>query len=603
MINGADLLAALPVAVYMTDADGHIIYYNDAAAELWGQRPEIGSSKFSGAWRLYLPDGRELAYDESPTAIALREKRTVRDIQIITERPDGTRVLVLPYPTLLRDEAGEVTGTVNLMVDISDRNNAKIDLERLAAIVSSSDDAIISKTLEGRITSWNSGATRIFGYEASEMVGRPILTIVPPELHHEEATILSRLRRGERIDHFDTVRVAKDGRLVEISLTVSPLRDALGRVVGASKVARDVTERKRSEDLQRLLFEELNHRVKNTLATIQAIASQSLRRSPGPEQFVTSFNGRVQALGRAHDLLVRGKMQGTDVEKLVQEQVVLGPSEGTRVSLSGPFVKLDSRVAVQLALVLHELATNARKYGALSVPGGLLSIRWRLHTGPGRQLVLDWKESGVGGVRAPTSRGFGTTLIERSFEANGGQAVIRYGGDGLVCEMRLPLPEIEESAANRILHGMSKDVASVSGASRLTDIRGKRVLLVEDEPLIAMEVESQLLQAGCEVVGPAATVERAKALIAEATFDTALIDANLDGNPVDEIAAALTQKGIPFAFATGYGRDALPLPFRDGHLLSKPFDPEQVIAMVQKLLSQRRSPATVVPLSSHAASF
>src|SRR5262249_38834020 len=143
-------------------------------------------------------------------------------------------------------------------------------------IVASSDDAIISKRLDGTITSWNAGATRIFGYEAEEIIGRPITTIIPPELLSEEKEIIARLRRGERIGHYETVRVAKDGHRIDISLTVSPLRDRLGNVIGASKVARDISERKQAEKLQRLLVDELNHRVKNTLATIQAIASQSL---------------------------------------------------------------------------------------------------------------------------------------------------------------------------------------------------------------------------------------------------------------------------------------------------------------------------------------
>ena len=148
---------------------------------------------------------------------------------------------------------------------------------RLASIVESSDDAIISKDLDGTVTSWNVGASRIFGYYADEMIGQPITRIIPPELHNEEEEILARLKRGERIEHYETTRVAKDGSRLDISLTISPLRDKHGVVVGASKVARDVTERKRAEKLQRLLIDELNHRVKNTLAMIQAISSQSLR--------------------------------------------------------------------------------------------------------------------------------------------------------------------------------------------------------------------------------------------------------------------------------------------------------------------------------------
>src|SRR5262249_40145183 len=160
------------------------------------------------------------------------------------------------------------------------------------------DDAIVSKTLDGYITSWNTGATRIFGYEAEEMLGQSIKRIIPAELHGEEEQILAKLRRGERIEHFDTIRIAKDGRRIDISLTVSPVRDRTGRLIGASKVARDVTERKQAEKLQALLVGELNHRVKNTLATVQAIANQTVRMVKSPAEFATSFNGRLQALAR-----------------------------------------------------------------------------------------------------------------------------------------------------------------------------------------------------------------------------------------------------------------------------------------------------------------
>src|SRR5262249_22431456 len=152
-----------------------------------------------------------------------------------------------PYPTPLRDASGRLVGAINLLMDVAEQHDAELESARLAAIIVSSDDAIISKTIDGRITSWNAGATRIFGYEASEMIGESILRIIPPELHGEEREILARLQRGERIDHYGTVRVAKDGRRVDISLTVSPLRDRSGKVVGASKVGRDITDRKRAE--------------------------------------------------------------------------------------------------------------------------------------------------------------------------------------------------------------------------------------------------------------------------------------------------------------------------------------------------------------------
>ena len=370
MADPTDLLELLPAAVYTTDAQGLITFYNQAAAELWGHRPEIGTAQWCGSWRLYWPDGRPMAHDECPMAVTLREGRPVRGAEAIAERPDGTRVRFASYPTPLTDAAGRVTGAINLLVDITEQSRTELESAKLAAIVTASDDAVISKTIDGRITSWNAAATRLLGYEANEIIGQPILRIIPPELHDEEKDIIARLQRGEYIEHYETVRIAKDGRRVDLSLSLSPLRDKFGRVVGAAKIARDITERKRTEALQQLLLEELNHRVKNTLAIIQAMANQSLRHAKSPSDFVSGFSGRVQALARAHDVLTQTKLQGADVLQLVRDQVLLGGAGDIRVDCRGPAVMLDAQTAVHLALVLHELATNARKYGALSAPWG-----------------------------------------------------------------------------------------------------------------------------------------------------------------------------------------------------------------------------------------
>lgn len=596
MISETPVLDALPVALYVTDAEGRITFYNDAAAEFWGHRPELGTAQWCGSWRLFWPDGRPMRHDECPMAVALKEGRTVLGTEAIAERPDGTKVPFAPYPTPLKDNSGRVIGAVNLLVDISARKEAELAGLRLAAIVSSSDDAIVSKTLEGTVTSWNVGATRIFGYEPDEMIGRSIKRIVPPELQSEEDEILAKLGRGERVEHFDTVRVAKDGRRIAVSLTISPIRDGSGRIVGASKIARDITERRRGEELQRLLFDELNHRVKNTLASIQAIASQSMRKATRPKDFVSSFNGRVQALARAHDLLVQGKMRGITLNGLISEQVVLGSADGMRVSYSGPDLTLESRVAIQLALVLHELATNARKYGALSIPSGQLSIGWKLNTGAGRELAITWTESGVPNVKAPRTRGFGSTLIERSIEANQGAMAIHYGNDGIICEIRLPLREESfESDISDAATGWQRLEANAPEKPS-AGLNGKRVLLVEDEPLVAMEMESELTSLGLEVIGPAMNIEKAKRMIAENAVDIALVDANLGGRSAEEIAACLTRRGIPFAFATGYGREGLPEQFRNAALLAKPFDLGRLMEIVSDLLSRREGSSRVVSM-------
>src|SRR5262249_55096027 len=214
------VLDALPAAVYTTDAAGRVTYYNEAAAELTGRHPELGKDEWCVSWRLYWPDGQPMPHDQCPMAMALKQNRAVRGIEGILERPDGSRIPFRPYPTPLHDGAGRLVGAVNLLVDLSERKAAERTGAYLAAIIDSSDDAIVSKDLNGIITSWNRGAEAIFGYTGEEVIGRPIALLFPPERLHEEDSILERLRRGERVDHFETVRRRKDGRSIDVSVTI-----------------------------------------------------------------------------------------------------------------------------------------------------------------------------------------------------------------------------------------------------------------------------------------------------------------------------------------------------------------------------------------------
>jgi PAS domain S-box-containing protein len=251
------ILDGLPAAVYTTDAAGRITYYNQAAAELAGRQPEIGKDEWCVTWRLYNRDGTPLPHEQCPMAIALKEDRTVRGEEAILERPDGTRIPFLPYPTPLHDSSGALIGAVNMLVEIGERKAADEARAYLAALVESSDDAIVSKNLEGIVTSWNRGAETMFGYRADEMIGRPISTIFPPDRLAEEDDILARLRRGEKVDHFETVRQRKDGSHIDVSVTISVVRDDRRRIIGASKIARDITDRKRAEVMLRDLNENL----------------------------------------------------------------------------------------------------------------------------------------------------------------------------------------------------------------------------------------------------------------------------------------------------------------------------------------------------------
>ncbi len=242
-----ELVRALPTAAYMCDARGCITIYNEAAVNLWGRNPELGREFWCGSYKIFNPDGSPLALDRCPMAVALREARSVRGQEIIIERPDGTRRDVLPHPEPIRDTAGNVVGIVNMLVDITEQKQASAAMRQLAAIVESSDDAIIARDLDGIITAWNHGAERLYGYTAAEIVGQSVTLLIPADRIAEEPAILNHIRHDERIEVYETVRRRRDGTLIDVSLMVSPIKDAAGRIIGASKIARDITARKHAE--------------------------------------------------------------------------------------------------------------------------------------------------------------------------------------------------------------------------------------------------------------------------------------------------------------------------------------------------------------------
>ncbi len=319
----------------------------------------------------------------------------------------------------------------------------------LAEIVASSDDAIASKTLEGIVTSWNGAAERLFGYAAEEMIGRPIAVLAAPGREDEMPAILARVRRGERVDHLETVRRRKDGSLVEVALTVSPVRDGRGRIVGASKIVRDIGPRRAVEERQRLLLGELQHRVKNLLALVQALARQTEAEGRSGESYRDAFLGRLGTLVRAHQLAFDPDAAATLGElvagTLAPYHAAAGPA---RLAVEdGPAVVLARGQVTPMCLILHELATNAVKHGALSVPAGQVRVGWQSSQdtsgGGGRRLRLRWTEQGGPEVRPPPPaghRGFGTRLV--AFAAAHelpGQAELTCAPEGLRAEIVFPL--------------------------------------------------------------------------------------------------------------------------------------------------------------------
>ncbi|HSZ64256.1 MAG TPA: PAS domain S-box protein [Terriglobales bacterium] len=266
------MIDALPAAIYTTDAEGWLTHFNPAAVKFSGRVPELGTDRWCISWKILQADGTPLPHEKCPMAVALQEGRIIEGAECIAERPDGTQIWFTPHPRPLRDASGKIVGGINMLVDITHQKQAERANSLLAAIVGSSDDAIISKNFDGIITSWNKSAERIFGYTADEAIGKSIMLLIPEGCRGEEEQIIARLRRGERVDHFETTRVRKDGSTLDVSLTISPVRDGSGRVVGASKVARDITERKLAERALRNSEESFRAIVETTPECVKLVA-------------------------------------------------------------------------------------------------------------------------------------------------------------------------------------------------------------------------------------------------------------------------------------------------------------------------------------------
>lgn len=333
--------------------------------------------------------------------------------------------------------------------DITDQKRAEEAQAHLAAIVAHSSEAIVSKALDGTIKSWNKGAERIFGYSADEIIGKSIRLLIPPEREHEEEEIIARISRSEQVNNYETVRIRRDGRKVDVSVNISPIFDTAGRIVGASKIAHDISDRKLAEAREKLLVGEVNHRAKNMLTLVQVIARQSAAKNP--DTFVQRFEERILALSAAHDTLVKNYWQNVPLEELVQSQLGhFQDSFGSRVSFSGPPLNINAPAAQALGMALHELATNAAKYGALSNDHGTVKIIWKFEKSEasGQSFAMDWIEQGGPEIEKPTRSGFGSTVIDRILKTSlAGEVALNWFPTGLVCQITCPADKVFDSEA------------------------------------------------------------------------------------------------------------------------------------------------------------
>ncbi len=463
--DDARLLDALPIGVYLCDAEGRLLRWNPAAEALWGRRPVAGDAaeQFCGSFRLFDLSGAPILRTECAMAVALATGRSFRDERVVIERPDGSRLTAEATIDLLRDDDGQVVGAVNTFRearrlaeaerpggDLDGRAQDDLALQRLASIVESSDDAILSKDVNGVITSWNRGAERLFGYSEAEAVGRPVTMLIPEDRQDEEPHILGRIRRGERIDHYETVRRRKDGQLVDISLSVSPIADSSGRIVGASKIARDISDRRRADEQRELLLREMEHRVKNLFALAGGLVSLSARDAETVAELEADLKERFRALANAHDLALPGAARhrfgrGATLGALIASIFEPYLDEGDeRLTVIGGEIGLRGGAVPNFALLLHEFATNAVKYGALAFPEGRLRIECRETEG---RFEMVWREDGVeGGAVKPTEEGFGSRLARAMIGgALNGAFHREFDGQGMVMRLLIPLERLVET--------------------------------------------------------------------------------------------------------------------------------------------------------------
>ncbi|WP_343715073.1 CheR family methyltransferase [Inquilinus sp.] len=373
-----------------------------------------------------------------------RVLRTLTRLEQEVALADGSAsyiMRILPY----RSVDNVINGVVITFIDITERKRSEEAFARLAAIIDNSQEAIIGMAPDGTITSWNAGAERMYGYSAEEAIGRALSFLSVANRSSELRQILDRLKRQPAQQSVvETERLTKDGRRIFVSYTASPIRDTAGKLVPVAVVERDTTERRQAEERQQLLLAELNHRVKNTLASVLSIAGRTRQSSASLEEFSQSFEGRVQSLASAHELLAENVWSGADLRQTLLRELQPYHEGKDPPVLTGGEVFLPARAALIFAMAFHELATNASKYGALSAPGGAVKVGWRVVKSAATPFLrIEWTERGGPKTAEPTREGFGLSFVKRSiaYELHG-NAELTFKPAGLQCRIEVPMTEL-----------------------------------------------------------------------------------------------------------------------------------------------------------------
>jgi PAS domain S-box-containing protein len=417
---------------------------------------------------------------------------------------------------------------------------------------------------------WDEGQHRIFGVEPGSFTVTPehVRTLLHPEDWESFSSAMERMfKEGGAYETEFRVR-RPNGEIRWCAGTAAASVDAQNRVVRISGVTADITDRKKAEERQALLAREVDHRAKNALALVQAIVRMT--KASSIEAYITAVEGRIKALSRVHTVLSQSRWEGADLTGLVAEELApYRTNDLDKVQASGPDILLQPAAAQTLALVLHELVTNAAKYGALSTASGKVKLAW---TSDGRMLGFTWTENGGPSTSKPATLGFGTRIVLASIERQlGGRVTFDWLPQGLSCTFAVPLGDQKEAAERYGTAQRAVDKDSGAADPRIT-ITGNRVMIVEDEALVAMVVTESITALGCSVVGPFSRCSDAIAAIEADEVDAAILDVNLDGEMVYPLAEMLQDRGVPFIFVTGYGAESIDRRFTHIPVIQKPVE-------------------------------
>jgi PAS domain S-box-containing protein len=430
-------------------------------------------------------------------------------------------------------------------------------------------------------TVWDQGQCEIFGVPSTFV---PTLESVQPLINPQDFELLVRAFRKatKESNTFQTeFRVLRpNGEVRWCTGTAAASFNESGRLIWLSGVTADITERKRAEERQILLAEEVDHRARNVVAVVQSI--MRLTRADSIEEYIAALDGRIGALSNAHRLLAGSRWEGADLNRLVEEEFAPYRAAGNeRVSAQGPIVLLPPATAQTIALALHELATNAGKYGALSSGAGRVKLTWRTKSG---QVELVWAEHDGPKITTPSRQGYGSRAIVAGIERQlGGMVNFDWQESGLRCTLCVPYEGNELLKRHPFAPRQIDGVPSQTVASGI-DPDEKRVLLVEDEPLVSMMLADMLSAFGHKVDGPYSRFSDAILAAKTNNLQAGILDVNLGGEKTYAVADILANRNIPFAFVTGYGPDSIVSAFSHAPVLQKPIEAAKLHALLQQIV-------------------